>query len=172
MLINREYNHRRFGLIGKVDLVVPEGAWKLDGKILPASSVEHLATFALQTLQDAYAGNETKVEAEANWAKKLVRLLEGTLGTRGGEGLSDLRSIAVYRLFVAALDADAKKRFNKAFDSQSARVRKALEASNFDDATIEAEVAKIEAERKAKAEEDAARKATVSKLADKITIDF
>ena len=171
MIINRTYNHREFGEIGKVTLTIPDGDWNLGGTVLPESSVEHLATFALQTLQDAYAGAKDETEAKANWVKKLTRLMEGTLGTRGGEGLNDIRSVATLRLFKAAMDKDTVKRFNKL--SASDQVRKALaNADAFAAEAIAAEVATIEAERAAKAEAEAKRKATVAELAGKIKFDF
>ncbi len=126
-----------------------------------------------QLLADSASGATSEVEASAAMHKKLDSLYLGDWTARAaGEGLSDTRSLAVYRLYVATMDADTKKRFNKAFDSQSAKVRKALESTSFDDETIAAEIAKIEAERKAKTDEDAARKAIVAKLADKVVIDF
>lgn len=172
MKISRTFTHRKFGEIGTATLIVPDGDWTLDGKVLPIGSVEHLATFALQTLQDAYAGSETEDEAKANWQKKLTRLMDGTLGTRGGEGLNDVKSLAIYRLCVATFDAEEKKRFNKAFDTQSARVRKALEISSFDEEIIAAEIEKIETEREAKIAAENARRETVAKLAGKVKIDF
>jgi hypothetical protein len=89
MEVIRNYEHRVFGAIGQVALTVPDGAWALDGAALPAESIAHLARFALQTLQDAYAGAKNEAEAQAAWAKKRAALIDGTIGTRGdGTGAS------------------------------------------------------------------------------------
>lgn len=82
MQVKRTYEHKTFGNIGSVEFTVPDGAFSLGDKVLPASSVEHLMTFALQTLQDAYAGAKDATEAKANFEKKLTKLIEGTIGTR------------------------------------------------------------------------------------------
>lgn len=84
--INRSYAHRAHGRIGDVELVAPGGKYILNGKELPAQSVEHLLTFALQTLQDAYAGADNADEAIGAFNGKLDRLIAGTLGTRSGGG--------------------------------------------------------------------------------------
>jgi hypothetical protein len=86
MLINRNYAHREYGAIGAVELEVPEGEWKLDGKVLPESSVAALAKFALQILQDAYAGAKSTDEAQANFDKKRLKLATGNLGLRASNG--------------------------------------------------------------------------------------
>ena len=87
--VTRTYEHRAFGRIGEVELTVTGGTWELNGKPLPASSVEHLMTFALQTLQDAYAGAKDAGEAKALWAKKLDRLIAGGIGVRQGGGAGE-----------------------------------------------------------------------------------
>jgi hypothetical protein len=84
MQVNRVYIHREFDRIGHAELRAPDGKWTLDGKELPAASIEHLLNFALQTLQDAYAGAKSADEATANWEKKRAKLYDGTIGTRGG----------------------------------------------------------------------------------------
>ena len=72
------------GEIGKVELGVPsmEG-WMLDGKPLPTQSVAYLCNFALQAFQDAYAGAKDLGEAQANFAKKLKSVVDGTMGMKG-----------------------------------------------------------------------------------------
>lgn len=87
--INRTYEHRTFGAVGAVELEVNGGEWTLDGKALPQSSVEHLMMFALQTLQDAYAGAKDAGEAKALWSKKLDRLIAGGIGVRQGGGVGE-----------------------------------------------------------------------------------
>ena len=89
MQVTRNYSHKTHGEIGRVTLVAPGGKWTLDGKELPEASVMHLVTFALQTLQDAYAGAKNNAEAVGAFDGKRDRLIAGTLGTRGdGDGAS------------------------------------------------------------------------------------
>lgn len=86
--VARAFDHKTHGRIGIVELKA-EAAINLNGTTLPASSVEYLLTFALQNLQDAYAGAESAAEAQARFAKKLDRLIAGTIGTReAGDGAS------------------------------------------------------------------------------------
>lgn len=93
--MERNYSHRTFGDIGKVELVAPKGKWTMDGKELPESSVSHLVMFALQTLQDAYAGAKTAEDAIAAFETKRTRLIEGTIGTRGtGDGVTERQRVA------------------------------------------------------------------------------
>lgn len=85
--VARSYAHKVHGQIGAVELVVPvSGDVTVNGQVLPASSVEHLFNFALQTLQDAYAGADSADDAVAAFTGKLERLIAGTLGTRTGGG--------------------------------------------------------------------------------------
>lgn len=84
MEINRTFTHRTFGEIGSAALVANVTDVTLDGKVLPEASVEYLLHFALQSLQDAYAGAKTDAEAKAAWEKKRDALLAGTVGVRGG----------------------------------------------------------------------------------------
>lgn len=92
--ITRSFVHRTFGNIGSVALVAPGGKFTLDGEELPESSVTHLLTFALQTLQDAYAGAESADDAKADWETKRKRLIDGTIGTRGGGGVDEETRVA------------------------------------------------------------------------------
>lgn len=82
--VTRNYVHRDHGKIGHVELEAPNGKWKLDGEELPASSIDHLLTFALQTLQDAYAGADSADDAKGRWSKKRDALIAGTVGVRTG----------------------------------------------------------------------------------------
>lgn len=112
-MINRNYAHRTHGQIGSVTFEYPKGAFKLDGKELPEASVAHLMTFALQTLQDAYAGADDLAECIGAFEGKRDKLLAGTLGTRtGGTGIDE--RTYVIRLIVrtslkAKLNAGGKK---------------------------------------------------------------
>lgn len=93
--INRAFVSRSFGDIGKVTLTAPKGDYTIDGKALPESSVHHLLTFALQTLQDAYAGAKDAAEAQGAFNGKLDKLLAGTIGTRSsGGGVTERDKVA------------------------------------------------------------------------------
>ena len=92
MEYNRTFTHRTFGKIGDVVFAVPKGKYTLNGQDLPDASVAHLMTFALQTLQDAYAGAKSTGEALGAFNGKLDKLLNGTIGTRGGGDGADERT--------------------------------------------------------------------------------
>ena len=95
MEYNRTYTHRRFGNIGSVTFETPKGKYRLNGTDLPDASVAHLMTFALQTLQDAYAGSDNLAEAQGAFNTKLDRILTGTIGTRGtGDGADERTRVA------------------------------------------------------------------------------
>ena len=94
MQINRDYTHRTFGAIGSVTFETPEGKYVLNGTELPESSVAHLMTFALQTLQDAYAGDKSAEDAIASFETKQARLIEGTIGTRSSGGVDEQTRVA------------------------------------------------------------------------------
>lgn len=83
LVATRGYNHRTFGQIGTTELVIDNAVWFLDGKELPKVSREYLLNFALQSLQDAYAGSENLTEATAAFEKKRDAILAGTIGVRG-----------------------------------------------------------------------------------------
>lgn len=85
----------------------------LDGKELGEDSARHLMNFALQTLQDAYAGAKSLDEAKGSFAKKRDAIIAGTLGVRGsGEGVSERKHVE-RRITIAnikvALKSDAAK---------------------------------------------------------------
>lgn len=88
---SRSYAHKVYGQIGTVTMTSPDGDWTLNGQPLPERSVDHLLTFALQTLQDAYAGADSTDVAKKKFDDKLAKLLAGTLGTRlaSGEAVDD-----------------------------------------------------------------------------------
>jgi len=91
----RNFTHRMFGKVGDVVFTTPKGAYKINGTELPESSVAHLMTFALQTLQDAYAGAKSTDEALGAFNGKLDKLLNGTIGTRGsGDGADERTRVA------------------------------------------------------------------------------
>jgi len=93
--IAREFNHRTFGAIGRVVLEADVKVLKVNGKPVPESSVEYLLTFALQSLQDAYAGAKNEAEAKGAFEGKLAKLIEGSIGIRtGGAGVSEETRVA------------------------------------------------------------------------------
>lgn len=81
------------GHIGAATFEVEVVSATLNGKELPRNSVEHLFNFALQTLQDSYAGAKTLTDAQESYNAKLEKLLNGTLGARG-EGVDSFTKVA------------------------------------------------------------------------------
>lgn len=159
MEYNRSYTHKTYGNIGSVTFDVPKGTFKLNGQALPNASVAHLMTFALQTLQDAYAGAKSTDEALGAFNQKLDKLLNGTIGTRGsGDGADERTRVARSVVMAAAkakfgakspdwatftgLDDDAKnvkldawyaanaERFDPAIDEEMARRAARRDAKN------------------------------------------
>ena len=107
MEINRSFNHRTFGALGTATLAVnavekDKLEVLLNGNALPDVSVQHLFTFALQTLQDAYAGAKTEDEAKASFAKKLDAIINGTIGVRGSGGAAESETDRIRRRLVLA----------------------------------------------------------------------
>lgn len=89
--VKRAFTHRTLGEVSTgVHLVADVAKVTLDGKELPGKSVEYLLNFALQSLQDAYAGAKTQEEAKGLFAKRLENVIAGTIGQRvGGQGQSE-----------------------------------------------------------------------------------
>ena len=117
--IARAFDHKQHGRIGLVEMEADVKSVTIGGKELPATSVEYLLTFALQNLQDAYAGAESAADATGRFQKKLDRLLEGTIGVReAGDGASAetkairnvigdmLRGAGKWKEVIGALDED------------------------------------------------------------------
>lgn len=140
MTVARAFDHKAFGRIGIVTLVADIGTVTLDGKELPASSVEYLLTFALQNLQDAYAGASDAEDAVARWGKKYDRLVAGTIGVReAGDGASAevkairgvigdmLRQAKVWKKVIGELDeADRADALDAIFAKQSEAKQEAI----------------------------------------------
>lgn len=166
MLIKRTFTHKTFGLIGEVNLKAPEGlAIELNGKQLPVGSVEYLLTFALQSLQDAYAGAKTEAEAVTSWEKKRDAIIAGTVGVRvGGSSVSDETRIG-RKLIRDALktkmgkDSAEWKEFTGLSDADQNAKLDALYAKNKDKLApkvqSELDALRAERERKAKLAKDA-----------------
>jgi hypothetical protein len=98
----REYNHRAFGHVGKVVLSAKVTEMKINGTALPESSIEYLLTFALQSLQDAYAGATDAAGAKGAFDTKFDRLVNGTIGVRTGGGASVSEETRVARTITKA----------------------------------------------------------------------
>ena len=166
--IDRVYNKRETeksawsGHIGGVKLTLSSKAdieVTLDGKPLGANAINHLLNFALQTLQDAYAGAASLAEAKGAFEKKRDAILEGTIGVRqSGDGESE--ELRVSRKIMAeklrakfkgtekwavfeALGADER---NAKLDELFAKNREALASE------VSAEIARLAEMRKAKAQ--------------------
>ena len=105
MEYTRNYTHRTYGNIGGVTFGVPKGKFTLNGHELPEVSVAHLMVFALQTLQDAYAGAKSTDEAQGAFNGKLDKLLNGTIGTRGSGDGADERTRVARSVVMAAAKA-------------------------------------------------------------------
>lgn len=156
--ITRAFDHKAFGRVGVTEIVAQVGSIAINGKELPKASVEYLLTFAMQNLQDAYAGADSAADAKARWEKKLDRLIEGTIGVRAaGDGASALqrairaeigdmlRAAKKWKDVIGALDeADRPARLDEIFDKQAESVQADIRAK------AEARIAEAE-ERKRQA---------------------
>ena len=119
-IINRTFAKRgEESAIGTVQLK-GKAELTLDGVALPAQSIEYLANFALQSLQDAYAGKDGDAAAAA-WADKLAKLKDGTIGMSTG-GVDPWLAIArrVFRpVYIAALEKAGKAKAYKDGDTEA-----------------------------------------------------
>jgi hypothetical protein len=99
--VNRTFSKRdEDDIIGSVAWrIMPDASHEFavdDGAFapLPAASIQHLMFFALQTLQDSYAGKAGE-DAIAAWKLKAQKIVDGSIGTRGqSSGVSLWQSIA------------------------------------------------------------------------------
>lgn len=151
MEVKRTYIRKGFEM-ATVALVAPNGKWKLDGKELPDGSVAHLMTFALQTLQDAYAGASDQAEADANFEKKYAKLVAGEIGVRG-TGVDSFTKVcrSVAREMLRAKMAQAGRPY-KDFTSKSAEEQNDVLDKIVNDYR---EVVEAEAKKRIKAQEAA-----------------
>jgi osmotically-inducible protein OsmY len=164
----RNYVHKTHGAIGTATLVIPDGPWTLNGTVLPESSVEHFARFALQSLQDSYASAKNEAEAVAFYNTKLDKLLAGTLGSRGGEG-ADAFTIVARSVTRAAMKASFGKDSDdwKAFNDLSNKDQLAkLDANYAANESVLKEAVETELARRE------AAKASKAKLAKKATFNL
>jgi hypothetical protein len=113
LTIERKFGHKTYGPIGDIVLTIPntEG-WTItteDGEYtLGITAVTHLANFALQTLQDSYAGARSIDKAKAAFDKKLGRVIEGAIGIRATGPRDPVRSRALRNAMQFAPGKDAK----------------------------------------------------------------
>lgn len=165
--IARAFDHKQHGRIGLVEVEADVKSIAIGGKELPATSVEYLLTFALQNLQDAYAGADSAADAQGRWQKKLDRLLEGTIGVReAGDGASamtkairgvigeSLRALGKWKEVIGSLDESERDgKLDEIFAKQP-----------------EAKMADIRAKAEAKLAEAAERKAQAKELASGLSL--
>lgn len=158
--VKRSFAHRTHGDIGEATLAVTaKGKLVLDGKELPDASAEYLLTFALQSLQDAYAGAADNAECVGAFEAKRDKIIEGTIGVRmGGSGVDEFTRVA--RMIVRkafkdnnAAGSDARETFMALDPSDQDAKLDEWFAANEDTfrPVVEAEVASRKAERERRA---------------------
>lgn len=155
LVIERTFAKRNEGTISNVKLAVDVKRVELDGVELPDSSVEYLLTFALQSLQDAYAGAKSLDEAKAMFAKKYEKLVAGKIGVReAGESIDDETRIArkIVRAQIRA-DKDAWAKFAQMSEEDQIAALDRNIAKNAEKLApvIAAEIKRLADEKKAKA---------------------
>lgn len=148
------------GRIGDCNLQLNvEGPVLLNGQTIPASSVEYLLNFALQSMQDAYAGADSLSAAIGAFEKKRDAIITGTLGARGyGDGVSHFQTIArriVRGLFKAKYGAKSAEwaEFTALSDAQQNATLDGKYMANEEklEPVVRAEVARLAEEARAKA---------------------
>lgn len=166
-VVSRSFDHKQHGRIGIVEMSAGVSGISINGKELPATSIEYLLTFALQNLQDAYAGADSAADAQGRWQKKLDRLIEGTIGVReAGDGASaltkairavvaeSLRAVGKWKELIGSLDEDKRDaKLDEIFAKQP-----------------EAKQAEIVVKANEKLAEAAARKAQAKELASGLSL--
>lgn len=142
------------GRIGQASLEIDATSVKLNGKPLPRTSIDHLFNFALQTLQDAYAGAETITDAVDAFEAKLGKLLDGTLGARG-EGIDSFTKVARQVVRAILKKNSSEEKFKAFTDLDVADQNKTLDAMYEKNAERLRPVVDSEIEKRRKAAEDA-----------------
>ena len=134
-----------------------EASLSINDKPLPGKSIEYLANFALQSLQDAYAGAGSYDEACTAWKSKLDKLVAGTIGMKTGgidPWLAEARK--VFRpVWLAALevkDSDKAKLYKSKDTSAEDRNAMLDEAIDKNREAVEQMVEAERAERAKRAE--------------------
>ncbi len=140
----------------------------LNGQELSPASIDHLMTFALQTLQDAYAGAEDEADAKGRFEAKLARILDGTIGTRSGGGSGVDPVVAEIRNLIRA---DIKKAIGDDWKTMDDDARNAALDKVFADQPEDVQAALTEA-AKGEIARKAAEKAAKAALGSKLTINL
>lgn len=181
--VNRVYEKRATeksawnGRVGMAELVLSakggEITMTLNGKTIPESMVNYLLNFSLQSMQDAYAGAESLSEATSWFEKKLDAIQNGTVGARGGSGVSEetivQRIVARAAYLASAKVSDADKTAFKAMSDDDANAL--LDGIFTKNAAKLAEaVAKKTQERSEARAKRAAEKAEAAKLSNDLDI--
>lgn len=157
--VKRAYEHRTYGEIGEVLMKAEVMKVTIDGKELPSASVEYLLNFALQSLQDAYAGAKSQDEAKGSFVKKLEALIDGKIGVRAGGGVGEETRVArtiVRGLLKKAYGADSPewKTFTGLDDAKQNEKLDEVFGKNKDKLAprVAERMAELKAERERKAE--------------------
>lgn len=157
LTVTRAFAKRNEGQISNVTFSV-EGATKftIDGKELPDSSVEYLLTFALQSLQDAYAGAKSLDEAKTMFGAKYEKLIAGKIGVReAGETVSDEIRIGrkIMKQMIKQQNAEMYKKLLGLEESEQIAALDRNIAKNAEKIAklVTEEMKRLEAEKKAKA---------------------
>lgn len=152
MEIKRTFAKRDDYTIGEVTFITPDSGFTLNGKELPAESIRHLMTFALQSLQDSYAGAKDEAEAKGNFAKKLDKILNGTIGTRDGSGGEEPWVAMAVKLFRGQLKAQVVGYDKLEAKEKDSAIAKLVKSHVKVDAIKAKAIAAIEAEKAAREE--------------------
>lgn len=164
--INRAFDHKTHGRIGLVKMEADCKSITINGTELPASSVEYLLTFALQNLQDAYAGADSAADAQARFGKKLDRLIAGTIGVReAGDGASAEVKMIRTVLGETLRKTEKGKAAWKAHEDDRAEWLDAVFAKQSDEVQAE-----IKAKADARLEEQRAKAKQVKALAESVEL--
>ena len=158
LVIERNFFRRgeNGGEISNVTLAADVKSVFLDGKELPDSSVEYLLRFALQSLQDSYAGAKNLQEAIGMFGAKYDKLIAGKINVResGGDSVSDEIRIGrkLMRAAIRANPENWKKFAELSEENQIDRLDALLEKNAAAMAPkIAAEIKRLADEKKAKA---------------------
>lgn len=129
-----------------------EAKISLNGKEIPAASVQYLLNFSLQSLQDAYAGAKTSDESRGMLLKKLDAICSGTIGLRGESGgvseeLAIQRTVVSRRLKSAGKDIPSNELLDQIWAKNAEKLMPEFEIEREKREAIrqaKAKVAKIE----------------------------
>lgn len=183
LTVNRVYEKRATdksnwsGRIGMAELIVSakggELSATLNGKPLGEAMLQYLLNFSLQSMQDAYAGAASLTEATSWFEKKLDAIQNGTIGSRGGSGVSEetivqrLVARAAYLASAKVSDSD-KEAFKKLDDEKANELIDGIFAKNAE--KLSAAVEKKTAERAEARRKRADEKAEAAKLSSDLDI--